>query len=165
MSQIINKQTIQNQIKTFITLLTHLHTEHHIKSFGVNSEDAPPVFTVNFGRKFARVMKDDSSVYCFIDIATGALLKADSLTAPAKGIRGSIFNPNCDVGTVADVFGSGFYRTAGKKAVMKGLRKITQAPARKQVEVVNLLSGKKVMIDEVDAGGCCDPSTETYHSM
>jgi hypothetical protein len=33
------------------------------------------------------------------------------------------------------------------------------------VVVKNLLSGKDVMIRESEAGGCCDPSTETYHSM
>jgi len=33
------------------------------------------------------------------------------------------------------------------------------------VEVKNLLSGKPVMIRISERGGCCDPSTERFHSM
>lgn len=36
---------------------------------------------------------------------------------------------------------------------------------RKQVAVRSLMSGKTVMIDASQVGGCCDPSTETYWSM
>jgi hypothetical protein len=36
---------------------------------------------------------------------------------------------------------------------------------RKQVAVKNLMSGKEVMIDINEVGGCCDPSTERYWSM
>ena len=34
-----------------------------------------------------------------------------------------------------------------------------------EVEVINLLSGKPCKIKATLAGGCCDPSTETYHCM
>lgn len=33
------------------------------------------------------------------------------------------------------------------------------------VTVTNMMSGKDCLIDVNDAGGCCDPSTETYWSM
>lgn len=33
------------------------------------------------------------------------------------------------------------------------------------VEVINMMSGKPVMIPLTDVGGCTDPSTETYWSM
>jgi hypothetical protein len=33
------------------------------------------------------------------------------------------------------------------------------------VEVKNILSGKPCMIRRSERGGCCDPSTERYHSM
>ena len=33
------------------------------------------------------------------------------------------------------------------------------------VEVIALLTGKKVMIRKSERGGCCDPSMEIYYSM
>ena len=54
-------------------------------------------------------MPGSKSVYCFIDLSNGDLLKADGWKKPAKGKRGSILNENSDVGTVATVHGGGFY--------------------------------------------------------
>lgn len=34
-----------------------------------------------------------------------------------------------------------------------------------KVKVTNILSGKEVELPWDDVGGCCDPSTERYHSM
>ncbi len=53
-----------------------------------------PVITLEAGKKFIRVVKADGvqkSAYCFIEMDTGHILKADSWKRPAKGIRGSIF--------------------------------------------------------------------------
>jgi len=36
---------------------------------------------------------------------------------------------------------------------------------KKTITVTNLMTGKPVRIDAAMAGGCCDPSTETYWSM
>ena len=36
---------------------------------------------------------------------------------------------------------------------------------RELVESVNLMSGKKIMIEKHLKGGCCDPGTEQYWSM
>lgn len=49
------------------------------------------------------------SVYCFIDLRNGDILKAAGWKAPAKGARGNIFNDECDVGTRATVHGGGLY--------------------------------------------------------
>lgn len=35
-----------------------------------------------------------TSIYCFVDIETGDILKAASYKAPAKGARGNIYNPD-----------------------------------------------------------------------
>lgn len=52
------------------------------------------ILEVEFGRKFAKVCRvsyGSRSVYCFIDLSNGDLLKAASWKAPAKGVRGNIF--------------------------------------------------------------------------
>lgn len=53
-----------------------------------------PKLSVSMGRRYARIVKTDvgsRSVYCFVDITTGGILKAASWKAPAKGVRGSIY--------------------------------------------------------------------------
>lgn len=45
------------------------------------------------------------------------------------------------------------------------LVKFAVVPNNEMVEVVHLLSRKTVLIRAYDVGGCCDPSTETYHCM
>ena len=59
------------------------------------------VLSVEKGRKYARVVVQYAdprfggrSVYCFVDLQTGAVLKAASWKAPAKHARGSIFADN-----------------------------------------------------------------------
>lgn len=47
----------------------------------------------NEGRKFVRVVSD-SSAYCFIERATGNILKPASFKTPAKGSRGNIYGEN-----------------------------------------------------------------------
>ena len=52
------------------------------------------------------------SVYCFIDLSNGDILKTAGWAGPAKGKRGSIWNPDCDVGAdkPANLYGGGLYR-------------------------------------------------------
>jgi hypothetical protein len=47
------------------------------------------------------------SVYCFIEKATGNVLKAAGWKAPAKGVRASIYNP--ETYAKADPYGSWLY--------------------------------------------------------
>lgn len=55
--------------------------------------------TFQFGKKYVKVIANGTngstarSVFCFIDIATGDVLKAASWKAPATGCRGNIFTP------------------------------------------------------------------------
>lgn len=58
---------------------------------GVNT----PQLTFEKGRKNIRVISESygqRSVYCFVDIASGDILKSASWKAPAKGARGSIYS-------------------------------------------------------------------------
>ncbi len=54
-----------------------------------------PTVSVELGKRYARVIvstegTDSRSVHSFVDMGTGAILKAASWKAPAKGIRGSV---------------------------------------------------------------------------
>jgi hypothetical protein len=54
-----------------------------------------PRLSISMGRRYARIVRTEEghnrSVYCFVDTKTGAILKAASWKAPAKGARGSIY--------------------------------------------------------------------------
>lgn len=56
------------------------------------------VFNVTFekGRKFLRVItaygQHNRSVWGFVDVATGEIFKAASWKAPAKGVRGNLYD-------------------------------------------------------------------------
>jgi hypothetical protein len=56
-----------------------------------------PNLVVQIGAKNVKVINQkrgvNESVYCFIDIATGNVLKAAGWKAPAKGARGNIYSP------------------------------------------------------------------------
>jgi len=61
------------------------------------------------GVKFARIVKKDGgqeSVYCFVRLDDGAILKAAGWKAPAKHARGNIANGAADVG----VYGPAYLR-------------------------------------------------------
>lgn len=56
---------------------------------------SPPKLSFERGRRYLRVIRNDSmgrSVHCFVEIGTGAILKAESWKRPARGVRGNIFD-------------------------------------------------------------------------
>lgn len=59
------------------------------------SDNAPSIMADQPGAKFLRIIETrggiDRSVYCFVEIATGNVLKAESWKKPAPGPRGSIY--------------------------------------------------------------------------
>jgi hypothetical protein len=74
------------------------------------------MFVAEYGQKNVRIVirERDSGgyVYCFVELATGDILKAAGFKAPAKGKRGSIWNEDCDVRVEgpANLHGSGLYK-------------------------------------------------------
>lgn len=112
---------VTDRIALFVTLLQDLYDKNYAASYA--NLLSPRIEAPEGGRKYQRVvvtqryennpngvLDGQSSVYCFIDLNTGDILKAAGWNSPAKGVRGNIFNENCDVGTRATVFGSGLYR-------------------------------------------------------
>lgn len=74
-----------------------------------------PSFVAQPGTKNIRIVcveRQYKSVYCFIEQATGNILKSAGWKAPAKGARGSIWNEDCDVGIgkPCNIFGGGLYK-------------------------------------------------------
>lgn len=64
---------------------------------------ARTVLTVEPGKKYARVVSDNGvsrSVYCFVDMGNGDVLKAASWRSPSKHPRGNVYdqNPTAGVG-------------------------------------------------------------------
>jgi len=68
-----------------LSVMLRQHMEIEFPSLDV--EDV----TVQRGRKYARIVQG-TSVYCFVDVRSGDILKAESWKKPAKHSRGSIFN-------------------------------------------------------------------------
>jgi hypothetical protein len=74
-------------------------------------------FTVEMGRKNARIVQQDPRssypqrmVYCFVRIEDGAILKAASWKAPAKGVRAWLDQILADDLQGVDKFTSWLYR-------------------------------------------------------
>jgi len=89
----------QAEIIAFADALQVKLAEHHVNAKNVG--DAPAI-SVEFGPKYARIVRtdwgDQRSVYGFVEIVTGNLLKAAGWKAPAKHARGNIHNSDPLVG-------------------------------------------------------------------
>lgn len=72
-----------------------------------------PQLRVKKGKKNAKIIVTeqgrDKSVYCFVDMNTGDVLKAASWSAPAKGARGNIYDENNGL-TRMSAYGAGYNR-------------------------------------------------------
>lgn len=87
----MNNVTVDTiQFKTWlggVTGRSELYMKAHFSNLPLHK------FTVQEGRKFIKVIKDNS-VYAFIDKTNGDVLMPASWRAPAKHARGNIFNPD-----------------------------------------------------------------------
>lgn len=95
---------------------TRLQIDVFLKSLTefVNSRIDPQhheaaTFSVEFGRKYAKIIQGrhygGRSVYCFVDLENGDILKAATWKAPApRGKRGSIFAADNGI-SCCDTFG------------------------------------------------------------
>jgi hypothetical protein len=70
------------------------------------SEVARSELTTNNGQKYVKIIQDGSA-FCFIDKATGDVLKAASWSAPAKHARGNIYS---EKGLGVDRYGAHYIR-------------------------------------------------------
>ena len=87
---------LKKEIEEFASRVQGLINEHYEERF---PNLTAPLVLVKFGRKYAKIIKDgnsgrggQTSVYGFVDAHTGDIYKAATWAAPAKHIRGSIFD-------------------------------------------------------------------------
>lgn len=68
--------------------------------------------TATYGKKYAKIIRNsvpsgsEKSVHSFVDLTNGNILKAAGWKAPAKGVRGSVFDNNAGVGTAMGPYGA-----------------------------------------------------------
>lgn len=99
-----NLDTIANftpAFNSFFDYITKMKANSYNEGFPENCKED---FYYKVGKKNIKVMVKNQltgvsqSVYCFVDIASGDILKAASLNAPAKHARGNVHKPetfNC----------------------------------------------------------------------
>ena len=87
---------LKREIEDFASRVQGLIDEHYEEKF---PNLTAPLVLVKFGRKYAKLIKKgptakggQQSVYGFVDAHTGDIYKAATWAAPAKHIRGSIFD-------------------------------------------------------------------------
>lgn len=87
------KPTVEFNAKlaTFIMSVQKNQNEYYTSNYKTIN---PPVIYVDYGSRYVKVVSDNgtqTSVFCFIDIKNGDVLKAASWKQPAKHARGNIF--------------------------------------------------------------------------
>lgn len=89
-------------LETFRSSVEKMMNDNLAKMYGSRQPSEEYVVTLEEGKKFVRVVRavkhghqiTGRSVYCFVQIDNGDILKAASWKAPAKTARGSVFNAN-----------------------------------------------------------------------
>lgn len=85
----------ETALKDFVNGCQEIIDEDQKKNF---PNIARRVLSIDPRKKYVRIVVSsseyDRSVYCFVDKTTGDVLKSASWKAPAKGVRGNIFNPD-----------------------------------------------------------------------
>jgi hypothetical protein len=116
MSQQHTREEVLARVEEFCKVVEKFCNDRNI-----NSSLYKIVITAQVGQKNVKIVRRESwngaeptngSVHCFIDIETGNILKAASWKVPAKGVRGSIFKDDFDVGIGKAVgeFGAAYLR-------------------------------------------------------
>jgi hypothetical protein len=110
------KQEVMAQVELFMAALAV-----YCNDLSINKELYSFVFHAEVGSKNIRIVRrelwkgheaptEGGSVHCFIEKATGNIFKAESFKKPAPQIRGSIFNPNFDIGRAVTQYGAAYLR-------------------------------------------------------
>lgn len=112
--QPVTKEQVRTQVALFIEAL-----QNFCNAQNMNAGMYSYVITAECGPKNIRIVRRElwasegadaeptnGSVHCFVDAATGNILKADGWKRPARGIRGSIFAANFDLGRAVTQYGA-----------------------------------------------------------
>jgi hypothetical protein len=107
-------QTFEQALDNFVALLQQADDQRMVREFPtlcVNGRGS--LFTTEIGSKNIRIVRssvqgESRSVHCFVQIATGDILKSASWKQPAKGARGNIYHANPMAGM--DAYGTKYLR-------------------------------------------------------
>jgi hypothetical protein len=101
----ITRAAFEERASAFLEALQAFQNEHYATAYMTLTA---PIFSFERGSKYIRVVEtrpSQRSVYCFLDYQ-GNIYKSESWKKPAKHIRGSIFNPNFDLGRALTTYGA-----------------------------------------------------------
>ncbi len=104
-------EQVAAQVELFVAALIAFIKSENLRSG--SAEDYYSIIRVATGAKNYKIIKcnaagEDGSVFCFIEKSTGDIYKAASWKAPAKGVRGSIFDDNFSIGKGVNYYGAAY---------------------------------------------------------
>jgi hypothetical protein len=82
------------------------------KRRGFTVLQSPIYFSAESGRKYIRIVESyhgSRSVYCFLDM-DGNIYKSATWKAPAKHVRGTVFDANYSLGKGLDTYGATYLK-------------------------------------------------------
>ena len=109
----MNPIDVQERINLYVDLVQKKNNRYY-EIYDFKFSD-PPTVTVDYGNKYARIVKNDQlngsrTVHTFVNMTNGDILKSGGWKAPApNGVRGNIFDT--DLGeSVVNEFGANYLR-------------------------------------------------------
>ena len=81
-------ETFSTALENYISNVQEIHNLDFATNYPRNDV---PVISFTLGKKYARVVKNGSSVHSFVNMTNGDILKPASWNSPAKHTRGSIY--------------------------------------------------------------------------
>lgn len=81
-------------LRVFVEGCQNIHTDYMAREF---PNAAPDEISYTVGKRYIRIVRKrvdgtQGSVHCFVDMTNGDVLKAMGWLAPAKHVRGNIFD-------------------------------------------------------------------------
>ena len=119
--EIAKLSAFAERLKQFVAGAQELIDENY-RVHGFNEDYKPTlIYDLGASKKYVRIANKDNrsdglSVYCFVEIATGNVLKSDSWKKPAKQPRSNIFNPDCGLSGVS-AYGAKYLLPGGRKGL------------------------------------------------
>ena len=101
----INPLDVQVRLDEYVVMVQE-KIDSYWKAMDFTFSD-PPVVTIDYGKKYARIVKNDDlngsrSVHTFVNMENGDILKG-SWNAPVKnGVRGNIFSDDLGASVVTE---------------------------------------------------------------
>jgi hypothetical protein len=103
------------KLEDFIKFLNETTYSYDLANFAALTQDGPyRTFSAEIGRKFIKIVVANGthksrSVYCFLDM-DGNIYKAATWKAPAKHVRGTVFDDSYSWGKGLGMYGASYLK-------------------------------------------------------